>query len=249
MSILCGFNDKKEIKFIDDVIKGETIYCFDCEGKLISKKGEVRKHHFSHSIESDCMGESWEHKYSKEFIARNIHKIYCVEKCRRCHNPEEEEFTNCYVILEHGYKGYVIDCAIFNLEGEFICAIEIYNTHKTEREKINTIKSDGIGFYEISTNSIIKNKNNFVFNNTYHDFICNKCIQKEEKEKEREKEKEKEIIEVDHKKNNQIMCGRNCYTCEKVYWINFDKGFHIMCCEKCRTNCDKCINNKHFKRL
>ena len=54
---------------------------------------------------------------------------------------------------------------------------------------------------------------------------------------------------MEEQKNTELRCGRNCYTCEKVYWINFDKGFHINCCKKCRIKCDKCINDKHFKKL
>jgi hypothetical protein len=235
MSILCGFNDKKETKFIDDDhIKDETIYCFDCKGKLISKKGDVRKHHFSHSIESDCMGESWEHKYSKEFIGRNINKIRLVERCGRCSKKETEYFKNCYVILEHGYKGYVVDCAVFNEDGIFFCAIEICHTHKTDQEKIDTLTSNGIAFYELSTDSIIKNKNNFVFDSIFNNksdtsgIICNTCIEREEQEEQEEQETKK--------RKSVVMCKRYCYTCKKIYKIENRIGMHIKCCNKCKIN-------------
>jgi len=57
--------------------------------------------------------------------------------------------------------------------------------------------------------------------------------------------KKKVIVEI----QEGIKCGRYCYKCKKTYWLNNKQSFHIRCCVSCRVDCDKCINDTHFKRL
>jgi len=245
MSILCGFNNNNETVFIDDAVKGEdTVYCFDCKEELVSKKGSIRIHHFAHKAVSNCSGESWEHKYGKEFIRRNIDKIMLRNICIKCNDEYDGDFGGCYVLLEKGYKGYILDCAVYDENKRLCDVVEIYFTHKTEIEKIDTILSSDIGYYEIDANSIINNTDKDVFKNMYKKFVCDKC-----EENIKEKEKEKTIKKREKTVSTGVMCGKNCKKCKKKYWIENKLGYSIWCCVSCRVDCDKCINDTHFKRL
>lgn len=51
------------------------------------------------------------------------------------------------------------------------------------------------------------------------------------------------------KKEKTLMCGRYCSKCKKIYWIENKLGYSILCCVQCRIDCDKCINDTHFKRI
>jgi len=49
----------------------------ECDGKMIPVKGEIKKHHFRHSVEGNCSGESslhWSKKYKIHQIAESIGK-------------------------------------------------------------------------------------------------------------------------------------------------------------------------------
>ena len=43
--------------------------CTKCGKPLVAKKGEVKDHHFAHSVDSDCTGETLKHYMAKQEIA------------------------------------------------------------------------------------------------------------------------------------------------------------------------------------
>lgn len=235
MSILCGFNKNNETVFINDDFKG-NVYCFDCKKELIRKKGNIRIFHFSHKTVSNCNGESWQHKYGKEYISRNIKKIKFSNKCLKCKEEYHENFDDCYVLEEKSYKQYVLDCAVYDDNHNIVCAVEIYYTHKTTREKIDDILSSDIGYYELCANDIINNTDNNIFKNLYKKYLCTDCEEQDKQEQKLSKFTELELELEPEPKTDGIMCGRYCQTCKRKYWINNKQGFRIKNCVKCRLS-------------
>jgi hypothetical protein len=58
------------IVWINEDYNGE-LCCVECGGQMIAVKGEVKQHHFRHTAESNCSGESARH-WSKKY---QIHEI------------------------------------------------------------------------------------------------------------------------------------------------------------------------------
>ena len=53
----------------------EQLHCLECNGKMIPVRGEIKQHHFRHSVEGNCSGESalhWSKKYKIHQIAEKI---------------------------------------------------------------------------------------------------------------------------------------------------------------------------------
>ena len=53
----------------------EQLHCMECNGKMIPVKGEIKQHHFRHSVEGNCSGESalhWSKKYQIHQIAEKV---------------------------------------------------------------------------------------------------------------------------------------------------------------------------------
>ena len=238
MSILCGKSKNNQIILIGDFENKEELFCVDCNTSLIRKRGNIRNHHFSHKNLTNCCSESSQHLYVKEFINRNINKILFCNKCSYCKKSEYENFKDCKVILEKTYKKYKLDCGIFE-NNELICAIEVYHTHLTEKEKINTIVNDGIGYYEICTSDVIKNnelvvfpvQNEIILNNIHHTHKCDKCIKLILlKEKEYLSDQvETVFVPKKHK------VKRYCKKCMNIFSLNnTTECIRIKFCDKCR---------------
>jgi hypothetical protein len=49
----------------------EQLYCMECNGMMIPVRGEIKQHHFRHTVEENCSGESAQH-WSKKY---KIHQI------------------------------------------------------------------------------------------------------------------------------------------------------------------------------
>ena len=73
-----------KVKKVSDIYKQDEIFCLECGEKLILKNGDVNIKHLAHQVNSNCIyknekeykkrggGESYEHKYAKEFIKDNL---------------------------------------------------------------------------------------------------------------------------------------------------------------------------------
>lgn len=65
---------KGQIVWISEKYNDE-LYCVECDGKMIPVKGEIKRHHFRHSVESNCSGESARH-WSKKYQIHDIAKQF-----------------------------------------------------------------------------------------------------------------------------------------------------------------------------
>lgn len=73
-----------KVKSIGEIFKQDDAYCLECGEKLILRNGDKNIKHLAHQGNSDCIykneneyksrggGESYEHKYAKEFIKDNL---------------------------------------------------------------------------------------------------------------------------------------------------------------------------------
>lgn len=52
-TLLYGLDEKENKVFIDDIKNGQIYFCPSCKCPLISKRGEVRVHHFAHHSKTD----------------------------------------------------------------------------------------------------------------------------------------------------------------------------------------------------
>ena len=62
----------EEAVHIDDVRRGRLAdaMCAECNDILIARKGDIRRHHFAHEVNKECLGESNLHRYAKQLIAK-----------------------------------------------------------------------------------------------------------------------------------------------------------------------------------
>ncbi len=56
--MLIAYNSNNNRIFIDEAVPQEQYYCPSCKGLLITKKGEIRRHHFAHKPGSKCT-DTW----------------------------------------------------------------------------------------------------------------------------------------------------------------------------------------------
>jgi hypothetical protein len=63
--------------WIDDDFR-EALFCPECDGEMIPVRGEQRQHHFRHSVDSNCNGESAKHWTKKYQIADALEGIGSV---------------------------------------------------------------------------------------------------------------------------------------------------------------------------
>lgn len=67
MKNLYALNYQGNLINISDVdkSKSEKYYCLQCGDEMISRKGYVNRHHFSHKSIKNCSFETYLHKLSK----------------------------------------------------------------------------------------------------------------------------------------------------------------------------------------
>ena len=129
-------------------------FCIGCGEQLIFKEGAVISRHFAHKAKSDCLGgiESTIHIKAKEaFVKRN-------EAVFRLPNSSKSRTLNIIsareeVAYQIAGQRIVVDVVIETREmGEVF--VEIYNTHKTEKEKASVIRALGRPCIEIDVSPI-----------------------------------------------------------------------------------------------
>jgi hypothetical protein len=147
--------DTKEIKYIDDVENGNkcNCICLCCGEELIAKHGKINTHHFSHRVNSNCIGgsESLLHLLTKDIIEENkeiflpyieIDSTILSKYFNKKHLDITKEFFNANfeiknIILEERVEHITPDikAAVIYNDFEFPIFIEIAVTHFTEDKK------------------------------------------------------------------------------------------------------------------
>lgn len=138
LAIPVAYNTKKELVLITETKESEEYHCVECGSELITRKGEIRVHHFAHKNIGECSGEGIIHKYVKIKLAKQgfltnkfgdkvMFKSYEFEK------KIDKFYADLYVITEH-------DVPII---------IEIEVTHKNTQEKVDYYNSQYMPYINI----------------------------------------------------------------------------------------------------
>ena len=126
IKILIAYDENNNLINIKDAQNKKKYKCIDCNNIIIPKKGNIKKHHFSHFIKNKCSNESNKHILAKYLIQHNLHRIKfkccCIDKC----DNYFEYINNYNTKQEYTLNNFRIDLMIYNETP--ICAIEIYNT-------------------------------------------------------------------------------------------------------------------------
>ena len=147
---------------ISDVPSGSQCNCFcpACGGKLIAKKGRIKKHHFAHYDAEECQYgyETSLHLAAKQLIME--HKKIMIPPVYLRFPGGFKEIISLYpskaikvdkVLLETRQEDkkelMVPDIVLFS--GERKLYVEIYVTHAIDNKKLSKIKKMGISTIEI----------------------------------------------------------------------------------------------------
>ena len=167
-----------KVKKVSNIYKQDEIFCLECGEKLILRNGDVNIKHLAHQANSNCIyknekeykkrggGESYEHKYAKEFIKDNL--TYFRQYGDRIIIKDGEFKLGGYSDLKINridieYTGlkdelnldvnYIPDLLLRTNKG--LIALEIYKTNKKIPFNLeNILKSKGIYVYEIDITKI-----------------------------------------------------------------------------------------------
>ena len=144
--------------------KGEYVCACPDRHKVFLKKGTVKQPHFSHydgtAGKGQCRGggESEEHKDAKQRL-RDMRGMYSfvTEKCPECGLEVVEKCTDGTVEIEvrSNDKRWWYDCVYKSTSGHHI-ALEVFHTHATTREKIESTRKAGMQIAEFHALEINK---------------------------------------------------------------------------------------------
>ena len=167
-----------KVKSITNITKFDEAYCLQCGEKLMLKNGDVKIKHLAHYSNSNCIykdereykhrgnGESYEHKYAKEFLKDNLTYF--------------RQYANQIIIKDGEFKlGGYTDLKINSIEMEYrslqdelklerayipdllirtddtLIALEIYKSNKKDIDDITELLiGKNISVYEIDISKI-----------------------------------------------------------------------------------------------
>lgn len=158
-----GFNEEGVLVSSESAIRGASYFCPACGDRLIHRAGEINAKHFSHPSGTNCSPEAIIHKIAKHLIAKAINqnskglatiKIenYC-ECCGLVFDIEIPNGTFTHAEQEVSFHPYVCDIAAYRENAEPL-GIEIFNTHKVEKEKRGNLS---IYWLELKAEKVIQN--------------------------------------------------------------------------------------------
>lgn len=148
----------KRMCHIDRIPPSGQAYCLECGEPLIPKRGDLIRHHFAHTSQSECHGESAAHKLGKAIIfkARYLRAPQISLKKRgETIALEGGPFHYYDPVLERRLTGtpYIPDVLVQHDNRPV--AIEILVTHTPEDEKIQVFRDHNIDMLEISAAGIM----------------------------------------------------------------------------------------------
>ena len=206
-----------------EAIKGNTYYCPNCNQALITKKGEIRQHHFSHKPNESCSEEKIFIAIAKYLTIKRIEDWKNNEasaplirrscNTKDCLNYVQQKFPKDITHAEQDIEIYGIkfDVVIFKND-EIRCGISI--NHQKALNRFNSIQCN-TPWFVVSAEDIIKNQDEFLpaydrllnFNNR----ICAECLAKRKTEEKHQKEelenrkKYQESMQLEGKKKKETL--------------------------------------------
>ena len=242
--------ESNQLVYIDDAVQGKQCGCICpvCRTPLVAKKGEKRAHHFAHAQDNDCMyaAESALHLAAKDLLKETGYIFvpdYVVHmKDKVCGRYETEtvltsekvvnnkkiEFDD--VRIEHRFHDIVPDILV-NVGG-YELIIEIFVSHKVDKEKLGKIRKLNTSALEIKINNFFDVRNRQAFKKTIIDAIDNKKwlfhprqIKAENKHKCKVQEVELRIKENTRRKNDHRLRQNNMLN--RSYSGGYQKPYNI----------------------
>ena len=158
--LIYGLRDGDPVQ-ISDVASGLECNCIcpECKTPLIAKKGDIREHHFAHSVDTNCSGgvESSLHWLAKKvFSVRPIIILppmgIIYPKSKELGRFPQHAFRITSAKVETKIGGFVPDVLI-DIYGVMV-AVEIFVTHKVDERKKEQLRKMGLLAIEIDLSDI-----------------------------------------------------------------------------------------------
>ncbi len=129
--------------------------CPSCGSKLVARKGEKRKHHFSHYQTRECEGylETTLHLAAKEILLKNreiVFPMYDIEDGRYT-NKKSFKYRN--VVSEEKIEDIIPDIKLNFGNGNQVF-VEIKVTHEVDDIKLEKLKRIGVSTLEIDLSTL-----------------------------------------------------------------------------------------------
>lgn len=192
----------EQLVFIDDVPNGKKCGCIcsKCKDSLVAKNGGKKNvHHFSHSVDSNCKGESLSHLKAKEIIMRK--KYLWLPTVNENQKVKFDYVEDEILIGDSNYRADLI-CKTGNKS----IIVEIVVTHDLDSDKSLFLKSHNVNtlIIDLSRSLRIEEYNNLpdkfsdiVLKTAHRYWFCNEKLQKLVEEKlQRERGKFDKLLKV-----------------------------------------------------
>ena len=151
-----------------DAYKGNKYVCVDeaCQQpKLVLRKGAKKVAHFAHwrTGEGVCAakGEGQQHRLAKHAIADNLFAFtFKVKKCdQHCTGEQRVCFDAAIHVakVEHAWRGYKLDVAVCDTQGQVVAAIEVRRSHAVQAKKAACLNAHlPIPMLEVDANDVMR---------------------------------------------------------------------------------------------
>lgn len=151
-----GIKDGKLVE-ISQVPKGLDCGCIcpSCGSKLIAKKGNKRKHHFSHYKVRECEGylETVLHLTAKEILLNSREIVLPIYNVRDGDYSNDRSFSYRGVIAEKKVEDIIPDIQLEFNNGNKVF-VEIRVTHEVDDIKLEKLRNIGISTLEIDLSTL-----------------------------------------------------------------------------------------------
>lgn len=157
LNLIYGLSAENKILHISEVLSGKSCNCIcpACNTPLIAKKGNTKVHHFAHQSTETCEYgfETSLHMAAKEILSNA--KTMSLPKAtfnfkgtwRQKIISDERDINIDYVELEKKTGNVIPDIIIYSGNEKFF--VEIFVTHKIDKEKQEKIKELDVSTLEI----------------------------------------------------------------------------------------------------
>lgn len=150
---------------ISEVERGEACgcYCPVCQESLISRKGEVKQHHFAHKPDSNCSGETVLHQLGKLFLSERISTALSIGdpipiewSCKECSDVHQGNLVKKAVSLvtEISFGSCRPDIALLNSDGDPVVFIEVVVTHSPDENVLEYASNHNIHIVQFRLKSV-----------------------------------------------------------------------------------------------
>ena len=207
-----------ELVSIADVERGLkcNCTCSKCGKPLVAKKGEVKDHHFAHSVDSDCTGETLKHYFAKQEIAEKKY-LHLPHPTKDVYSMTD--FKTVELEKRIGDSQYIADVICTTANGKQL-VIEIVVTHDLDNDKRNYLITNEVTTLKIDVNDwdyqahrlneyMLQGNNNWVYNK-----------KTELEEERRKKESEEDVAEQLRKWKLEKRQDKE--------WNKLDKAFKVI---------------------